>query len=185
MNRLGLDLTDQHRDNLTRNLSGLNLVVDEVDGYGDCFFRAIARQLNKHFRLNEQIQHHCSRTLGLGKDESSDTKQLRQLFVKEVNENIKEYKEWMTSAEDELKQVAKFKQDGFFASEVGDLCARATAKLLRIPVLLSQLFQLYLLYHSCHQSSLLQHPFTSLMITLDQATTMPQGVCTIIGKIAE
>lgn len=83
----------------------------------------------------EQIQHHCS-LLGLGKDEASDTKLLRQLFVKEVTENIRDYKDWIASAEDELEQVAKFKQDGFFASEVGDLCARATAKRLRIPVVI-------------------------------------------------
>ena len=74
MNTLELELTDQHRDNMMQNLSGLNLVVDEVDRDGDCFFRAIARQLYKHLRLNkEQIQHHCS-LLGLGKDETSDTK---------------------------------------------------------------------------------------------------------------
>ena len=53
-----------------------------------------------------------------------------------MNENIRDYKDWMTSAEDELEQVAKFKQDGFFASEVGDLCKRATAKLLQIPVVI-------------------------------------------------
>ena len=66
MNTLELELTDQHRDNMIRNLSGLNLVVDEVDRDGDCFFRATARQLCKHLRLHkEQIQHHCS-LLGLG-----------------------------------------------------------------------------------------------------------------------
>ena len=53
-----------------------------------------------------------------------------------MNEDIRDYKDWMSSAEDELEQVAKFKQDGFFASEVGDLCARATAKLLQIPVVI-------------------------------------------------
>ena len=48
MNTLGLDLT---ADNMIRNLSDLDLVVDEVDRVGDCFFRAIAIQLYKHFRL--------------------------------------------------------------------------------------------------------------------------------------
>ena len=44
MNTSGLDLTAQHRDNMIRNFSGLDLVVDEVD-------RAITRQLCKHLRL--------------------------------------------------------------------------------------------------------------------------------------
>ena len=136
MNTLGMDLTAQHRDNLIRNLSGLDLVVDEVDRDGDCFFRAIARQLCKHLRLyKEQIQQHCS-LLGLGKGEDSDTKRLRQLFVREITDNMDDYKVWMTSAEDQLEQVTKFKQDGFFASEVGDLCARATAKILQIPIVI-------------------------------------------------
>lgn len=35
MNTLGLDLTDQHGDNMIRNLSGLNLELDEVGRDGD------------------------------------------------------------------------------------------------------------------------------------------------------
>ena len=64
-----------------------------------------------------------------------------------------EYKVWMTSAEDQLEQVAKLKQDGFFASEVGDLCARATAKLLRIPIVIVTALPTSL-YHFFHRTSL-------------------------------
>ena len=36
----------------------------------------------------------------------------------------------MITGVDGLEDVYKFSQEGFFANEVGDLCARATAKLL-------------------------------------------------------
>ena len=41
----------------------------------------------------------------------------------------------MTAGSNNLETVAKFEESGFFASEVGDLCAGATAKLLRIPII--------------------------------------------------
>ena len=71
--------------------------------------------------------------LGLGKSEKEDCEKLRTLFVGEVSENIAYYKNWLTG-NNHLEEVAKFNDDGYFASEVGDLCAKATATLLRIPV---------------------------------------------------
>lgn len=133
LNAMGLDLTAQHSDNLTRNLSGLKLGVDKVARDGNCFFRAVARQLSKHLILyREQIKAPCT-LLGLGESEEEDTAKLRKLFVKEVSENIDDYKDWMTG-NNQLEDVDKFNQDGYFASEVGDLCAKATATLLRVPV---------------------------------------------------
>ena len=41
----------------------------------------------------------------------------------------------MTAGSNNLETVAKFKESVFFASEVGDLCASATAKLLLIPII--------------------------------------------------
>ena len=38
----------------------------------------------------------------------------------------------MTTGVNGLEDVYKFSRDGFFANEVGDLCARATAKVLKI-----------------------------------------------------
>ena len=53
----------------------------------------------------------------------------------EVTENIDEYREWTTS--DSLaKEIELFKNDGHFASELGDICAKACANLLRIPIVL-------------------------------------------------
>ena len=134
MNSLELDLTAQHMDNLIRNLSGFNLEVDKIERDGNCFFRAVASQLNRHLReYKEHIEGHCT-SLGLGISEAFDTRRLRELFVKEVSDNIEEYRDWMTTGVNGLEEVYKFSQDGFFANEVGDLCARATAKVLKIPI---------------------------------------------------
>ena len=38
----------------------------------------------------------------------------------------------MTTGINGSEDVYKFSRDGFFANEVGDLCARATAKVLKI-----------------------------------------------------
>ena len=66
MNSLELDLTAQHMDNLIRNLSGFNLEVDKIERDGNCFFRAVASQLNRHSReYKEHIEEHCT-SLGLG-----------------------------------------------------------------------------------------------------------------------
>ena len=83
----------------------------------------------------ENIEEHCT-SLGLGINEALDTCRLRELFVREVSDNIEEYRDWMTTGVDGLEEVYKFSQDGFFADEVGDLCARATAKLLKIPIVI-------------------------------------------------
>ena len=82
MNSLELDLTAQHMNNLIRNLSGFNLEVDKIERDGNCFFQAVASQLNRHSReYREHIEEHCT-YLGLGISEAFDTRRLRELFVK-------------------------------------------------------------------------------------------------------
>ena len=54
LNVMGIDLTPQHSDNLARNLAGLNLTVDKVIRDGNCFFRAVARQLGKYLILHSE-----------------------------------------------------------------------------------------------------------------------------------
>lgn len=136
LNTLNFDLSFQHIDNLNRNLSGFKLKVDEVPKDGNCLFRAISRQLNKHLTTchEEKLQHHIS-VIGLGKSEKDDTAKLRELFVRELSENIDNYKEWM-SGKSILTEINNFKDDGYYASEVGDICTRACANILRIPIVL-------------------------------------------------
>ena len=132
MNSLKLDLTAQHMDNLMRNLSGFSLEVDKIAKNGNCFFRAVTSRLSKHLRgYKEHIALHFPWI-----SEAFDTRRLRELFVREASDNIEEYKDWRTTGVNELEEVYKFSQDGFFANEVGDLCARATAKLLKIPIVI-------------------------------------------------
>lgn len=91
-----LNLTPQHKDNLLRNLTGFNLQLDPINKDGNCFFRATARQLQKHLQRSDlqNLQHISS--LGLGINEERDTENLRLLFVREVTENLDEYREWMS-----------------------------------------------------------------------------------------
>ena len=108
MNSLELDLTAQHMDNLIRNLSGFNLEVDKIERDGNCFFKAVASQLNRHSReYREHIEDHCT-SLGFGISEVFDTRRLRELFVKKS----------LTTSVNGLEDVYKFSQDGFFANEV-------------------------------------------------------------------
>lgn len=59
------------------------------------------------------------------------------LFVQELKENFDEYREWMSgNSMHMLSEIKMFARDGYFASEVGDICARATAQLLQIPIVL-------------------------------------------------
>lgn len=140
-NFLNFDLTAQHNDNLLRNLSSFNLELDAMPKDGNCLFRSLVRQVHKHFKTNnddhndnEGLQQHLS-SLGMLTNEDKDVTTLRHLFVQELTENINEYKSWM-SENCSLSEIEKFKMDGHFASEVGDLCVRACAKILRIPILL-------------------------------------------------
>ena len=137
LNTMEFDLTAQHLDNLIRNLSGFRLKVDQIPKDGNCFFRATARQLHKHFILqgSDELTRQHILSVGLGKSEELDAKNLRLLFVKELNENINEYKEW-TSSTSAIVDIERFKKDGFFASEIGDLCAKVCANILRIPIVL-------------------------------------------------
>ena len=92
MNSIELSLTTQHEDNMTRNLSGYDLKVDPIKTDGNCFFRATARQLQKHLVQGLELLscQHIS-LLGLGINEERDTENLRFLFVCEVTEKIDEY----------------------------------------------------------------------------------------------
>ena len=135
LNAMGMDLTSQHALNLYRNLSSFNLELDNVVRDGNCFSKSVARQISTYLKGDNRRTEEHLKTIGIGKCEEENTAKLQQLFVKEVTENISDYENWMTAGSNNLDTVAKFKECGFFASEVGDLCASATAKLLQIPII--------------------------------------------------
>ena len=140
LNTMGMDLTSQHAENLHRNLSGFNLELDKVLRDGNCFFKSVARQIPTYLKGGNRLTEEHFRSLGIGKCEEENTAKLRQLFVNEVTENISDDENWLTAGSNNLETVAKFKESVFFASEVGDLCASATAKLLRIPIIVVAAF---------------------------------------------
>lgn len=87
--------------------------------------------------------------MGFGKFEEFDVKNLRLFFVKEFNENINEYKEWMFSIL-VIVDIECFKKDGFFVSEIGDFCVKVCVNIfciliVFIIVLLIVFFILFLL----------------------------------------
>ena len=85
--------TAQHMDDLIRNLSGFNLKVDKIERDRNFFFRAVASQLNRHLReYREHIEEHYI-SLGVGISEAFNTRRLRELFVREVSDNIEEYRD--------------------------------------------------------------------------------------------
>ena len=134
LNVMELNLTPQHKDNLLRNLTGFNLQLDPINKDGNCFFRATARQLQKHLQRSDLQNLQRISSLGLGINEERDTENLRLLFVREVTENLDEYREWM-SCSSNVREIERFKTDGHFASDIGDICTKACANLLRVPII--------------------------------------------------
>ena len=90
LNCIELSLNTQHEDNMTRNLSGYDLKVDPIETDGNCFFRATARQIQKHLEQGSEwlSRQHIS-SLGLGINEERGAENLRFLFVYELRSHGK------------------------------------------------------------------------------------------------
>jgi len=106
---------------------------------GDCLFRSLVRQLHRQTKRKteqelDQVREHLP-SLGFCGNEDQDVSRLRHLFVQERTENMDEYTSWISNTCD-LAEITRFKNNGYFASEVGDLCIRACActNILQIPV---------------------------------------------------
>lgn len=95
LNVMELNLTPQHKDNLLRNLTGFNLQLDPI---------------NKDGNLQRSDLQNLQRisSLGLGINEERDTENLRLLFVREVTENLDEYREWM-SCSSNVREIERLK----------------------------------------------------------------------------
>lgn len=95
-------------DNLIRNFFGFNFEVDKIERDGNCFFRVVVLQFNRYLReYRENIEEYCI-FFGLGINEVLDICRFRELFVKEVFDNIEEYRDWMIIGVDGLEEVYKF-----------------------------------------------------------------------------
>lgn len=136
-NSNGIELSNNHRSNLTRNLASFGLTADLVSGDGDCVFSSIVRQLN---RLSQSIDKSESSlaahlaSLGLDRGEEEDAYTLRQLFVNHVQSN--ELYQMVTGVSpDKLNEETElFRERGTFCGNLGDLVVRVCADVLHVPI---------------------------------------------------
>lgn len=128
----------EHNDLLKRNLASFNLLVDPVDGDGDCAFRSIIQQLRTTSEWAEgkpQLMEHL-KSLGLTNESiDEDVFCLRQLFVDSVQSN--DYYQMLLgiSQEDINAETERFRDQGTFSGEVGDLVLKVCSDILQIPIL--------------------------------------------------
>ena len=120
-----------------RNLSSFSLSIDPVEGDGDCTFRSIIKQLRNmlewndaNTKLTEPLE-----DLGLtGANLDDDVFTLRQLFVDNVQSN-EYYQMLLGISKEELNtETERFREQGTFSGEVGDLVMKVCSDLLQIPL---------------------------------------------------
>ena len=127
-----------HANLLQRNLSSFNLLIDHVEGDGDCAFRSIIKQLRNMLKYNDantKLTGHLD-DLGLTRANlDDDVFTLRQLFVDNVRSN--EYYQMLPgiSKEELNTETERFREQGTFSGDVGDLVMKVCSDLLQIPIL--------------------------------------------------
>ena len=125
-----------HVNCLRRALASLNLRLDPVVGDGDCAFRSMIVQLRKTKEWKDHnvlLMEHLA-GLGLGKGLDEDVFQLRQCFVNAVQSS--EYYQRLSGIplENINDETERFRDQGTFCGEIGDLVIRVCADILKIPI---------------------------------------------------
>ncbi|PFX32945.1 hypothetical protein AWC38_SpisGene2234 [Stylophora pistillata] len=118
-----------HTSLVERNLYSFNLLIDPVEGDGDCAFRSILKQLRNMLEWNDantKLNEHLE-DLGLtGANLDDDVFNLRQLFVDNVQSN-EYYQMLLGISKEELNtETERFREQGTFSGEVGDLVANSS-----------------------------------------------------------
>lgn len=73
--------------------------------------------------------------LGLYKSIEEDTQTLRELFSKEVSDNLDTYKKWINLPESDAQlEIEMFSKAGWFSSDIGDLCVMVCSRLVQAPI---------------------------------------------------
>ena len=109
-----------------------------MEGDGDCAFRSIIKQRRKTLEWNDangKLTDHL-KDMGLaGAAIDDDVFTLRQLFVNNVQSN-ECYHMLLGISEEELKaETERFREQGTFSGEVGDLVMKVCSDILQIPIL--------------------------------------------------
>ncbi|XP_031559544.1 uncharacterized protein LOC116295769 [Actinia tenebrosa] len=125
---------------LARNLSGLGLEVDDVDGDGDCAFTSIMKQvidlsLRTEGEVRDRLLLHLE-VLGLNTQSvAENVNPLRQLFVDHLCESANYYAQVLGMEENELLAEAElFKRAGTYNYQVGDLVVKVCAEVLNLAI---------------------------------------------------
>lgn len=126
---------DANSETLHKNLAEYGLQLDKVPGDGNCLFRSIVCQIEKLTPSCAELKTYLE-SIGMGKDKDEDTTKLRELFVAELQTNFVSYKDWIDVSNMDFEQdLKKFSEDGFFASDIGDLCIKVCANVLQVPII--------------------------------------------------
>ena len=80
---------------------------------------------------NAEFRRHLDR-LGFQASLNEETKLLRSLFYKEIEENIEQYRNFVDF--DINEELSKFSVSGWFNSSLGDLCVLACSNLLETSI---------------------------------------------------
>lgn len=110
-----------HTSLLERNLYAFNLLIDSVEGDGDCAFRSIIKQLRNMLEWNDanrKLTEHLE-DLGLtGANLDDDVFTLRQLFVDDVQSN-EYYQMLLGISKEELNtETERFREQGTFQGKL-------------------------------------------------------------------
>lgn len=126
------DNASPDRHLLQRNLLSFSRSIDPVAGNGDCAFRSIIAQLRKSREWIEQdeILIQKLQTLGLGQSIDVDVYHLRQLFVDHAQSNDFYQMLIGTPLLDLNTETERFREEGNFCGEVGDLGMKVCSDIL-------------------------------------------------------
>ncbi|KXJ12651.1 uncharacterized protein LOC110241820 [Exaiptasia diaphana] len=126
---------DINSKTLHKNLAEYGLQLDKVPGDGNCLFRSIVCQIEKLKPSCPELRTFLE-SLGMGKTQDEDTTKLRELFVSELQTNFIGYKDWIDVSNMNFEHdLKKFSEEGFFASDIGDLCIKVCANVLQVPII--------------------------------------------------
>lgn len=127
----------QNLESLQQNLASFGLQRSVVLADGNCCFSSIITQLHKIKDDDpSQIEYiGFLQQLGLCKTVEEDSTTLRDLFTKEVSDNLETYRKWITLPDGDIQdEIDQFSKNGCFSTDIGDLVVMVCSRLLQAPI---------------------------------------------------
>lgn len=131
------DMAELDKNLLQRNLLSFNRTINPVAGDRDCAFRSILLQLRetKEWMEHDELLIQHLHSLGLGMSIDEDVFQLRQLFVDHIQSNDSYQMLIGIPLLDLNDETERFREEGTFCGEVGDLVIKVCSDILRVPIM--------------------------------------------------